>query len=64
MQSLRMKADEFEAAQIKLKEINDLRAEIGLRPIKESKLLHNLIEQAIPRATVDKYGNIVISNVN
>ena len=62
MKSLRLKVHEVDAAKIKTFEINKVREEKGLTSITESALMHEMIRQAIPKAQIDDYGNIVIGS--
>ena len=62
MKSLRLKVHEVDAAKIKTFEINKLREEKRFEIDNGKRAMHEMIKQAIPKARIDDYGNIVIGS--
>lgn len=64
MTQLRLSVHEVEQLRKKSQEINKLLIEKGQAPIMDSKLLHRVISQAIPRMQLNEYGDVVLDLPN
>ena len=57
---LRLKESESEAIRKKAVDVNKKLVNLGKEPIKDSELIHKLLELAIKNVIVNKYGELEI----
>ena len=58
--TIRLTTDEQEQIRKKSVEINKLLIKAGHEPLKDSELVHKILEKTIPYATVGLQGDVVI----
>lgn len=60
MKSLRLKVHEANIASTKANEFKDLMDDDLKETMTASKVIHEVLRIALPKAKIDKYGNIVV----